>query len=72
MATNSQALTARIKLYQIGKMVKDTVTAKRICNLRQKLDDAYKFVAERQEALMEETGISYALFPNTFFIAIVS
>ena len=58
MITNRQALTARIKLYQIGRMVKDTTTAKRIFNLRLKLDETFRFIGERQDALMEDTGVS--------------
>ena len=58
MATNRQALTARIELYKIGRNVKDTVTAMRLFRLRQKLDLVYQFVGERQDALMEETGVT--------------
>lgn len=58
MITNRQALTARIKLYQIGRMVKDTITAMRLFRLRQKLDEVFRFIGERQDALMEETGVT--------------
>jgi len=56
--TNKQALIARNKLYQIGKMVKDTVTAKRVFNIRRELDEVFKFVCERQDAMAEAAGVT--------------
>ena len=59
MANYRQAITAQRELYLISGKVRDTTTAKRLFNLRKKLDDAVEFVVERQKANMEQTGVTY-------------
>lgn len=59
MATYRQVIVAHKELHQISGKVKDTITAKRLFNLRKKLDEAIEFVIERQTANMEQTGVTY-------------
>lgn len=59
MATYRQAVTAQRELHLISGKVKDTITAKRLFDLRRKLDEAVDFVIERQRTNMEQTGVTY-------------
>ena len=59
MKTYRRAITAHRILYLISGKVADTLTARRLYDLRKKLDEAVDFVCERQKALMEQFDVSY-------------
>jgi len=59
MKTYRQAITAHRVLYLISGKVTDTLTARRLYNLRKQLDEAIDFICERQKALMEQYDVSY-------------
>ena len=67
MKTYRQTITAQRELNRIR--VVDTITAKRLFDLRKKLNEAVEFVIERQRAIMDETGVTYddagkRIYPN--------
>ena len=57
MKTYRQAITTQRELNRIR--VVDTTAAKRLFDLRKKLNEAVEFVIERQKAIMDETGVTY-------------
>lgn len=59
MLTYRRAVTAQRVLHLISSKVQDTITAKKLFYLRKKLDEAVEFIVERQQALMEKTGVTY-------------